>query len=71
MPALADDAAGAGPASGSLQGRNPREAARLRCRDRYGYLGVWCLAGEVVIAAAGLVIVERRSGTRSRWCDCE
>ena len=25
-----------GPASGSLQGRNPRQAAQLRCCDRYG-----------------------------------
>src|SRR5579872_6050943 len=60
-----------GPASGSLQGRNPREAALWRCRDRYGYLDIWSLAGEVVIAPAGLVFGERRSGNSSRWCDCE
>ena len=30
-----------GPASGSLQGRNPREVERWRCRDRYGDLGTW------------------------------
>src|SRR5579863_5201566 len=60
-----------GPASGSLQGRNPREVARWRCRDRYGYLDVCCLAGEVVIAAAWLVFGERRRRNRWRWCDCE
>ena len=59
------------PASGSLQGRNPREVDRWRCGDRYGYLGLWSLSGEVVITAAGLVFGERRSRNRSRWCGRE
>src|SRR5262245_41651856 len=61
-----------GPASGSLQGRNPRETEteRWRRRDRYGYLGIWFLAGEVVIAPAGLVFGERRPRKRWRWCGC-
>ena len=60
-----------GPASGSLQGRNPREVERWRCRDRYGYLGSWSGAVEVVIAPAGLVFGKRRPRNRSRWCGSE
>ena len=66
MPALTDAATGTGPASGSLQGRNPRAVERWRRRDCYGYLGSWCWAGEVVIALAWLAFGERGPRERSR-----
>jgi hypothetical protein len=52
MPASRTMPRAPGPASETLQGRTPREVERGRCRDRYGYLGTWSGAGEVVIAPA-------------------
>jgi hypothetical protein len=73
MPALTDAATGTGPASGTLQGRNPREIGRWRCRDRYGYVGTWSAAGEVVKVGAWLVLASDsvatgRDGAISSGC---
>jgi hypothetical protein len=71
MPAVADDAAGTGAGVRKPAGKEPAGGARWRCRDRYRYLEIWCLAGQVVIAPTWLVLGERRRRNRWRWCDCE
>lgn len=71
MPAVTDGATGTVAGVRNPAGKEPAGGDRWRCGDRYGYLDIWSLAGEVVIAPAGLVFGERRSGNSSRWCDGE
>ena len=76
-----DDATGTGPASGSLQGRNPREGKRSRCGWLYGDCGrAWdCRWGAAVVSEARAPAWNRRSavggvedgrGERATsWCE--
>ena len=66
MPAVTDGATGTVAGVRNPAGKEPAGGDRWRCGDRYGYLDIWSLAGEVVIAPAGLMLRVPDAGRHGR-----